>query len=343
MKNFNLAVLLIVIAAIGLQSCSNEKTEAKNMEQIYKEEGVPVKVETVAKELFAKEMTFNAVLSGIKETSVHSMIGERIEKVNVKVGQYVKKDQVLVTFPTDNPSAQYFQAKVAYENSEATYARYKNLFKTGGISQQQLDNIKTQFEVNKANWRSVKKMIYAKAPISGFVTKVNVRETENIQKETLLFTIADISKLKAKISITENEVDNIQIGDNAIATWNEHSIIGEVVEIDLAMDSRTQSFYADVVFDNKGRTVKAGITANIKVIHKSETETLVVERKNIISDGDKHFVYLLNSDKAEKRDVKLGKSNGLFVEIIEGINDGESLIVEGQLLLSDNSKVKVIK
>lgn len=342
MKNLTLVVLLIVFAGFGLKSCSNEKTEAKNMEQIYKEEGVPVKVETVTKELFKKEMTFNAVLSGIKETSVHAMIGERVEKVNVKVGQFVKKDQILVTFPTDNPSAQYFQAKVAYENSEATYERYKNLFETGGISQQQLDNIKTQFEVNKANWNSVKKMIYAKAPISGFVTKVNVRETENIKKETLLFTIADISKLKAKISITENEIDNIKVGDKAIASWNRRTITGEVVEIDLAMDRRSQSFYADVVFDNKEKTVKAGITANIKVINKSETEALIVERKNIISEGDQHFVYLLNRDKAEKRIVKLGKSNGLFVEIMEGLNDGESLIVEGQLLLSDNSKVKVI-
>ena len=343
MKKSNLIILLIVLVAFSLQSCSDDKIKAKNMEQIYKEEGVPVKVKTVTKEFFEKEMTFNSVLSGIKETSVHSMIGERVEKVNVKVGQFVKKNQTLVTFPTDNPSAQYFQAKVAYENSNATYERYKNLFETGGISQQQLDNIKTQFEVNKANWRSVKKMIFAKAPISGFVTKVNVRETENIEKESLLFTIADITKLKAKIGISENEIDNIKPGDRAIATWNGRTITGEVVEIDLAMDRRSQSFYADVVLDNKEKTVKAGITASIKVINKSETESIIVERKNIISEGDKHFVYLLKKDIAEKKEVKLGRSNGLFVEIMAGINDGENLIVEGQLLLNDNSKVKVIK
>ncbi|MBI9072431.1 MAG: efflux RND transporter periplasmic adaptor subunit [Melioribacteraceae bacterium] len=343
MKKSMIYLMLIIITAFGLQSCSEEVAEAKNMEQIYKEEGVPVKIKTVKKDFFEKDLTFNAVLTGKIETSSYASIDERIEKVNVKVGDYVQKDQILVTFPIDNPAAQYHQAKVAFENSEATYNRYKNLFETGGISKQDLDNVKTQYEVSNANWDAVKTMIKVKAPISGYVTKVAVRESENVKKEALLFTIGDLSKLKAKVNISETEIDDIKVGDKATAVWNGKEVTGKVIEIDLAMNPRTQSFTSVLEFDNSEKEVKAGVTANITIISKSDSETITIERKNTFVENDKNYIYKLNGDKAEKSEVKLGKSKGLYIEILEGLNDNEKLIVEGQLLLSNNSKVKVIK
>jgi RND family efflux transporter MFP subunit len=313
------------------------------MEQIYKVEGVPVKVMKVEKGSFTKDHTYNAYLSGIKESSASAMVGGRIEKVLVKVGDFVKKDQVIITFPTDNPSTQYFQAKVAYENSEKMYERYQKLFDVGGISAQDLDNIKTQYEVNKANWTTIKKMVKVLAPISGYVTKVAVKESDNVKKEALLVTIADLRKLKASIQVAENEINDIAIGTEAYAEWQGNKIEGKVTQVDMAMNPMTQSFNADVVFDNSNNIIKAGVTADITITGSTSDETISIERKNLIKKGDDYYAFVLNSDKAVMKKVKIGKSSGIYTEVIEGLNEGDLLIVEGQMFLENNAIVKIIK
>lgn len=342
--NLRLKLMMLVLGiSFLLMSCSEEKLETKNMQEIYKNEGIPVKVESIKKGAFNIEYTYNAYLSGVKESSAHANIGDRVEKVLVKVGDYVKKDQILAKFPTDNPGAKYYQAKLAYENSKTTYERYKNLFETGGISQQNLDNIKTQMDVNKANLDAVSKLVKVLAPMSGRVTKVNVRATENVKKETLLFTIADLTKLKAKINVTESEIGMLKKGLKAQAVWNGNIIEGKVVEVDFAMNMQSQAFNATIEFDNSKNSIKAGVSADITVNVNGEKESIITERKNLTQTGDNYFVFLANGDKAKKIEVKVGRTYGMYVEVIEGLKENDQLITEGQFLLENDTKIKIVK
>ncbi len=343
MKLRNVALVGMFFSLLVITGCQGEESKARNMEQIYKEEGVPVRVKTVKKGDFFIEHSYNSVLTGIEETSAFAAFGDRVEKIYVKVGDYVKKDQVLLSFPMDSPSAKYRQAKVAFENSEKNLKRYENLFKTGGISKQTLDNIKTQFEVDKANWEAVRQTVKVKAPISGYVTKVNVRETENVDNKQMLFTIANLSKLKARINITEDEIDDIKVGETAFAISNGKKIEGKVVQVDLSMNPYTQAFGAVVEFDNKSKDLRAGITANIVIMISANEGSIIVERKNILKEDNNYFAYVINSQKAEKRAVKIGKSRELFVEVTNGLSEGDMLVTEGQLLLENGSKIKIVK
>jgi len=342
MKKILIVSILLVFVSLLFSGCDEEKAESKNMEQIYKEEGVPVKVEKVEKRKFSRDLRFNSVLSGIKESSASSMVGGRIESVLVKVGDFVKKDQIIITFPTDNPSTQFYQSKVAYENSKSMYERYQKLFDVGGISAQDLDNVKTQYEVNKANWDTINKMVKVLAPISGYVTQVSVRETDDVRKETVLATIADLRKLKASIQVSEDEINDILIGKKATAQWQGNVIEGKVTQVDLSMSPMTQSFNADVVFDNSNQTIKAGVTADITIFGGSDSESITIERKNLVKKGNEYFAYVLDNGTAVEKNVKLGKSRGLFSEVLDGLNESDMLIVEGQMFLENNAKVKVI-
>lgn len=343
MKKTIKTVAFLFMILIVVSACSEEQIESKNMEQIYKEEGVPVKVEKIEKKKFEQQLTYNAILSGIKESSASAMVGGRIEKVLVKVGDYVKKDQVIITFPMDSPSAQYYQAKVAFENSQSTYDRYQKLFDVGGISAQDLDNVKTQYEVDKANWDTVKKMVKVLAPISGYVTKVSVKESDDVRKETMLATIADLSKLKASIKIAENEISDVSIGTKAYALWQGNKIEGKVTQVDMAMNPMTQSFNADIEFNNSNQKVKAGVTADVIIFGGSDDESITVERKNIVKRGNDFVAFISENGVAKERKIKVGKSSGLFVEILEGLNENDLMIVEGQMFLEDNAKIKIIK
>lgn len=336
-------VMLSLIMVLGFSSCTKQKKEAKSMEQIYKEEGVPVRTKIVSPSEFDTVLSYNSELSGIKESTATASMGDKVEKILVQVGDFVKKDQVLVTFPTDSPSARYFQAKVAFENARTAFERIDNLYKSGGISLQDRDNARARFEVSKADWDTVRQMVRVKAPISGYVTKVHVAETDNVDRDMPLVTISNTERLKAAIWVSEDEISGIEKDMPATATWKGNQIRGNVIEVDSAMNATKKAFRALVEFQNPGNLLKAGTTAEINITTSNKPNALVVERKNLLKEQDEYFVYIVKDGKAEKRKVVPGKQQVLDVEILEGLNPGDELVVEGQMLLENGSKVKVVR
>jgi len=341
MKHLGKLLLTLMGLSLVLLSCTEEKISAKSMEQIYAEEGVPVKVETVKETPFNSKRIYQAALTGIQESSAYASFGDRIDNIMVNVGDYVKKDQVVITFPKDTPSAQYYQAKTAYENAKKSLARIKNLYAKGGISSQNLDNAQAQFDVAEANWQAVSKSVEVKAPISGMVTRISVSESDNVDKEAELLTVANTKQLKAKIWVSENEICDFAPGLEAKALWKNRTLSGKVERVDMSMNMRNQAFSALVIFDNPKTSINCGVTADIEVNIYDNPNSMTVERKNIIREEEKNYVYVEDNGIARKREVILGREDGLAVEVIKGLNKGDRLIIEGQMLLEDGGKVKI--
>jgi len=338
-----LSVVLGLFLVVGICSCTKEKQEAKSMEQIHKEEGIPVRTVKVTPRDFKTVLSYNSVLTGIKESTAYASMGDKVEKILVKVGDHVKKDQVLVTFPTDSPSAPYLQSKVAYENAKTAFARIDNLYKKGGISLQDRDNAKAKFEVAKADWETVRQMIKVKAPITGYVTKIHVSETDNVDKEMPLVTISNTQRMKAAVWVSEDEINQVSKGLPAEATWKGNKIQGTVTQVDMAMNAMNKAFRALVEFDNPDNLLKAGTTVEVRITTAHKPDAIVVERKNVIKELDNYYVYIVKNGKAEKRSITPGQQQGLKMEVLSGLNPGDELVIEGQLLLDDGSKVKIVE
>jgi RND family efflux transporter MFP subunit len=338
-----LLIPLVVGASIALSQCGREAVSNNSMEKIYEDEGVPVRVETLEPGLFEMKLSYHAVLSGIEESSVHAMVSDEVEMIYVQVGDYVDENQVLISFPPDTPSAKYQQAKVAYENAQLTYERIEQLFQTGGISEQDRDNAKAAYDVAAADWDTVRGMVKVEAPIEGYVTRINVRESDNVNPGDMLMTISQIDRMKTKVWASDSEVGSIRKGQRATAHWNGTEIHGSVVQVDMAMDKDQQAFGVVLEFENNERIPKVGIIADISITTYRNTESLVVERKNILRVGDRYFVYVAEDGQARQRDIAIGRQHGLDVEIREGLTMGDRLITEGQLLLEQGSKIKIVQ
>lgn len=335
---------VLVIGSLALTGgCSKDKVEAKNMDRIHKEEGVPVRTVTVTPGEFKTELSFHSVLTGIKESTAFASMGGRVESILVKVGDRVRKDQVLATFPTDSPSASYFQARVTYENARTAFQRIDGLYKSGGISLQDRDNARARLDVALANWNSVKQMVKVKAPISGYVSRVHVSESDNVKKEVALVTVARTDRLKAAIWVSEDEISDIENGMTASATWKGSRIEGTVTQVDMAMNAMRKAFRVVVEFDNPDNRLIAGTTVEVRITTSQKTGAIVVERKNILDEQGKHFVFVVRSGKSEKRQVTIGNQQGLDIEILQGLRPGEELVTEGQMLLKQESKVNVVE
>jgi len=336
--------VFVVLVLGGLFfACSGDMEDTRSIEQIYKDEGVPVKTRIIQLENFKVERSYNAVLTGIEQSSAYAVVGDNVEKVFVKVGDYVEKDEILLTFPMNNPNAQYHQAKVAYENAKLAYERIANMYTTGGISKQQLDNAKASYDVAAANWDAAQQSVIVKAPISGYVTKVNVRESDNVKKDEELFTISRMNRMKARVWISEKDVQEVKSGMPAYAVWNDIRIEGRVIEVDMALDLKRQAFGANIEFDNPNKILKFDITVDVFIETYNKPDAIVVEMKDLIRENSSYFVYTVNNGKATKQAVMLGKSYQLKAEVLEGLKPGDEIVVEGQMLLEADAKIRIIK
>ncbi len=338
---FALVFLLTVFVFSG---CSGEdEQEARSMEQIQKEEGIPVTVEKVSTERFVKHLTYFGKFSGENETIVGSMIGGRIEKINFRPGDYVKKNDVIIQFPEDSPASQYEQAKSAYENSQKTYERMKALYEKGEIAQAQFDGVETQYSVDKRNYETMKDMLKLDAPYDGTITEIMVHEGDNVKEKTMLFTIAKLNKMKIRIWLSDSERMMIKKGMKASATVSNKTFEGKVLELSLSVNPVTQSFYADLIFDNNKKEILAGTTADVKIIIYENDNAIQLPRNLVNDENGKKYVYMANGNFAKKNYVKISNENGTDYEISDGLRIGDSLIVEGAVKLNDGSKIKVVK
>ncbi len=330
--------LLLLVITIG---CDDDGTKAKNLEELYAEKGIPVKVEVIKPQPFSVYDNYFAKLSGIEETSEYSPIAEKIHSVRYKVGDWVREGQVVIQFPSSNPGTEYYQAKETYENAKTSFERIKSLYEKGGISRQDFDNSKTQYEVAKANWNAIRQSIKIEAPMSGVITKINVQPSDNVDEEQELFTVSKLNKLKASVWVPEKDIIRYKVGQKASAKWNDAVLEGQVIQVNRSVHEVKQAFEVIVQFNNPGMVEQTGMTAEIVVETYYNPQAFSINRRFVVERENKSWVYVAEGDSAQLKPVEVGGSNGSNVEIKTGLKTGEKLITEGLLLISDGKKINI--
>ena len=344
LKNYLLipGLAFLMISSVLLVSCGGEEEEAsKSMQQMHAEDGIPVVVQKVEYQTFRKTLSFFSKLEGIKEAIEGASVGGRIEKINVKVGDHVKKGDVVMEFPKDAVAIQYEQAKSAFDIAEKNYNRMKVLLEAGETSQANFDGVETQYLVAKRNFESQKQMMFVEAPFDGIVTSIMINEGDNVAAKAPLFSVVQMNKMRARVWVTEDEIGLIKKGIDACITYQGTKYMGKVVDKSIAMDPMKQAYYADVEFNNPNKVLKSGPTVEVSIVVYENNEAIVIPRNLVKNDDKGEFVFVEKNGQAGKRYVTNGKDSGINYEISSGLNLGDNLIVKGSSQLVNGTKVKV--
>jgi len=342
MKKKYILIILLSLALL-LTACGRKSSQFKTLQQIQKEQGIPVKVKTVELETFTQELTYNASMGGKEESNGQSLVSEVVNSVNAKVGDRVSAGQIIVTFPRNTPSAQYEQALTAYNAAKTAYERMRNLYANGAISRQELDNVETQYKVAEANLNASDKMINVRAPISGIITNISVSPGDRSYPGQNLFTVSTTNGYKAKLMVADRDAMKVKVGTPAIATWENITLNGRVSKISLALDPYQKAVPVEVTFPSNGQRISFGSTAQIRLQYLIKPNSIVVNREHIVNENDKQYVWINQNNHAIKREITTGLDNQLQYEVTSGLEPGEQLIVEGISLLTDNALIKVIE
>ena len=336
--------IAVLSAGLFIPGCgSKNQEEAKSMEQIQSEEGIPVKVETVSYKPFQKYLSFYSKINGIKEATKGAVAGGKIEKINARVGDYVKEKQVIVVFDTTNPALQYEQARTSYENAKKNYERIKSLLEAGETSQANFDGAETQYLVSRRNYESLKQILYVESPLDGRIVDLKVNAGDNVKNDAYLFTVAQTNVMRAKVWVSEKEIGMINKGMKASAVYNGKEYPGKITDVSLGIDPARQSFYVEAEFNNPKNELMNGVTAEIKVLVYENPKAIIIPRNLMMTDEKGHYLFTENNGKAVKVYAENGRESGIYYELSKGLKPGDKLIVKGADQLENGTTVKVIQ
>lgn len=337
-----IAFLLFTFGIFSLQSCGKkEKVVVKSIEQIQKEQGIPVKTMEIATQDLKLDLKFLSTLEGVRQATVTSLVGDKIEKFPFKLGSSVREGQIVCQFPTNNPALQFEQAKVGYENFSKTYERMKALLAGGETSQQNFDNIETQYLVAKRNYEALKQMLFVEAPISGLIVEKFAEEGNKVKVGDKLFTIAQMDRMRAIFWVNDEELQYIKQGIPVTVEKNNKIFNGRISEVALAQDQMRKAFKIVAEFPNPNLELKVGMTVEIKLDYYHNPNAIVIPRSAVSVVAGKNYVYLADGDKAKAVEVSIGKSIGENVEITNGLRSGDKLIYQGVSLIANGTKISV--
>ncbi len=337
----NLLIASIVLLVIT-QGCGKNSNQQKT---ILKPE--PVQVTQVQKKTITEKKTYSGTLEGIEQASIVSKIAERIISIKVKVNSYVKKGDLLIQLDRSGATSNFLQAKANYENTKKNYERMKALYADGAISQQQLDQAETAYEVAKANFDASQSTVDLESPINGIVTDLGVNVGDWVTPGMQLATVANINRMIIKFYVTESEVSKINVSDNVkiYSEFNkEKAVNGKITEISRSASSDARSFQIKAEFQNiKGDWYKPGMFVNVDVTLATQNDVLVVPTEAVIFTNSNNIVYKIVGKKAVPVNVTVGLSNEDVTEINRGLNDGDTIVTAGMNNLSDSTEVSIIK
>ncbi len=353
MKRIIITLLVLALAGyfiVTVLQKNKAENEAKTMIVSEKNAAVVVKTADVMKKPIDLNFSSNGNFISNRELNVSSETGGRITSINVKEGSRVSAGQNLATIDAEYSNIDVKRSEDALAKLKTDQARLKASFETGGVTQSQLDEIDLAIRNTENQLKQAKRKLsdaYIKAPISGVINKKFVEIGTYVNTGTALFEVVDVSKLKLKVNVNESQVSSIKEGDKVKIYSNvfpEEKFTGTISFISVKADN-TLNFPVEITVDNTNKNqLRAGMYGTAVFEFPEQAPSILVPRTSFIGSVNSNQVYILTQDTTAKiRNVIPGKIIGDQVEIISGIEEGETIITHGQINLSDGVKVEPLK
>ncbi|WP_281231083.1 efflux RND transporter periplasmic adaptor subunit [Flavobacterium gelatinilyticum] len=355
MKKIIITIVIIAAAFFGISYILNKnkaENEGKTAIVAEKNAAVSVKVATVKTEDVNLGFAANGNFVPIQELTYSAEKSGKVISVLVKEGDYVRVGQTLLTMRGDVINVNAQQAQAAYQNAKSDYTRYENAFQTGGVTRQQLDQAKLALTNAESNLKQANINVgdtKVKAPINGYINKKYIEPGSILagMPATALFDIVNVSKLKLTVTVNESQVASLKLGNTVNITasvYPDKTFSGKITFIAAKADASLNFPVEIEITNNANNDLKAGMYGTANFGSNSQKQNLkVVPRNAFVGSVSSNEIFVVENNTAKLKKVVAGRILGDKVEIINGLNDGETVIVTGQINLQDGNTVEIIK
>lgn len=351
----NITIVAVILGALGLIAftLNKNKTENKAKTDIVAEKNAAVSVKTA--QVKTEELTLDFLANGsfepIQELTFSAEKSGKVISVLVKEGDYVNVGQTLVIVRSDVINVNAQTAKATYDNAKSDYDRYENAFKSGGVTKQQLDQAKLALTNAGNNLKQANINVgdtKVKAPIKGFINKKYIEPGSILAgtPATAMFDIVNVSKLKLKVSVNESQVASLKLGNTINVTssvFPDKTFAGKITFIAAKADESLNFPIEIEIENNANNSLKAGMYGTANFGSKQKQQLKIVPRNAFVGSVSSNEVFVVENGIAKLKKVTSGRILGEQVEIVDGLSDGETVIITGQINLQDGNAVEIIK
>ncbi|MES2732341.1 MAG: efflux RND transporter periplasmic adaptor subunit [Bacteroidota bacterium] len=300
-----------------------------------------------ASELSNKVLSTGTVLAN-EEVEIRSEISGKVTQILFKEGDNVKKGQVLIRINDDELQAQRQKVEYSIKLNETQESRQKKLLGKEAISQQEYDVILTQLNTVKADLQQLKAQIAKytiRAPFNGIIGLRYVSEGSYISPTTLVASMQDIDPVKIEFNVSERYASMVKRGSKLTFTINgqgqEDKHEAEVYAVEPRIDLATRSVKVRAHCPNPDRKLIPGAFARVELSVGSINNAVMIPTEALIPSLQGQTVFIYKNGLARSVQVQTGIRTDRQVQIMQGVQANDSLIVTGLLQLKDSTQVKV--
>jgi membrane fusion protein (multidrug efflux system) len=343
------AILIAIVFVV--YSCNKARSDNQNNANASIATSYSVSVVTAAKKDITDSFSQVGTIVAYNDVAVVSETSGRVLKIDAEVGDFKKAGDVLVEVDSELREAAYKAAKVTYEKAKKDLDRYEALYKEKSISDSQIEQARWSYQSAESQYIVARRQLSdtkITTPISGIVTAryVNVGTmVMGAPQATSIANVVDISRLKVKVSVAEKDVFRLKVGEKVEVTTDvfpNEVFTGSIFTVSSKGDDG-HTYPVEVILNNPHRQLKAGMFGRVTFTPRSSGSSIVIPREAVVGSIRNAAVYVVDSNLAKLRSVVVGKEIGTDIEIIDGLQGGEQVVVNGQNNLSDNAPVIIRK
>ena len=330
--------ILYSLAVLALISCSKQQATTEEQERVEQ-----VRTTVLQPREIEREISVSTNLQGYLTQNVAPSLTGKIEHIYCEVGDRVSQGQALVTMD----QTQYKTTKISLANLETEKIRVEMLLKTGSATQQQYDQILTQYNSTKEQLEFLEQNTYVKAPFSGVISAKNYEDGELYGGQPIL-VLTQIDKLKALVAIPETYFPLFKAGMKLTLTseiYPDQTFPATVEIVYPTVDPASHTFQCKIVIPNGKNLLRPGMYVTT-TIGLGKTKAIVAPYQAVekLVGANDRYVFIVEDGRAKRVSVTLGQRFDQDIELISPeIVPGVEMVTTGQHKLVDGVKLNVVE
>jgi membrane fusion protein, multidrug efflux system len=343
MKNKNYLLVTFIGIALSVWGCSGHSGDQNKT-------AVNVQVEKVKPADASQELAYSGTIEESETIPLGFSSVGTVSKVYVSEGTFVKKGQLLASLDHNTYQNTYAMMQATEQQAEDAYKRLTPMHNNGNLPDVKYVEVETGLQKAKAAAAIAKKNLddcNLYATTEGYISKRSVEPGMTAMPNLTSITIVKINKVFARVSVSENEISQIRKGQKTnvtIGALRSASYDGVVEEIGVVADPIAHTYKIKIGITNKDLSIKPGMICSAIIESPSAFRGVVVPgRAVMIDESGKNYVYVVSlQNKAMRKYIVTGQLLNSGIEVQNGLQINDTIVVEGQHKLIENASVQIV-
>lgn len=347
------SLLFGLVLGAGLQGCTGEangqETDGKDTPESEEEvTAIPVEAGTVVVGNVTAKYHGTTSLEADQEAQVVAKVSGIILEILVEEGELVEKGQVLARLENDLQRSELAQAEANLRQLRNALKRAEEMNAKRLISPEDYDRAKFQAEAQQAAYDLAKLNLdwtVIRSPISGVVSQRMVKAGNLVAVHEPLYQVTKLDPLLAVIHVPERALPTMALGQEALVSvdaWAGQTFSGRVTRISPVVDADTGTFKVTAELSNDDSKLKPGMFGRVAVVYDSKHDVTVIPKEAILNEDGVDTVFVIEDEIVRRQELVTGYVNGTVVQVVDGVQPGQRVVVAGQGSLREGTRVEVI-